>query len=33
MSNCIVAVSDIVTQLFSAPVENGLQCALNRCTE
>jgi len=35
-SNCIVTASGIVTvrkQLFSAPVESGLQSALNRCTE
>ena len=35
-SNCIVTASVIVTlhkQLFSAPVESGLQSALNRCTE
>ena len=35
-SDCIVTASGIVTvrkQLFSAPVESGLQSALNRCTE
>jgi len=35
-SNCILTASGIVTlrkQLFSAPVENGLQSAFNRCTE
>jgi len=35
-SNCIVTASAIVTlrkQLFSAPVESGLQSALNRYTE
>jgi hypothetical protein len=35
-SNCIVTASGIVTlrkQLFSAPVESGLQSALNWCTE
>ena len=35
-SNCIVTASGIVTlrkQLFSAPVDSGLQSAVNRCTE
>jgi len=35
-TNCIVTASGIVTlrkQLFSAPVESGLESALNRCTE
>ena len=35
-SNCIVTASGIVIlrkQPFSAPVESGLQSALNRCTE
>jgi hypothetical protein len=35
-SECIVTASGIVTlrkQLFSAPVQSGLQFALNRCTE
>ena len=35
-SYCIVTASGIVSlrkQLFSAPVESGLQSALNRCTE
>ena len=35
-SNCIVTASGILTlrkQLFSAPVESGLQSALHRCTE
>ena len=32
-SNCIVTASGIVSQPFSAPVEGGLQSALNRCTE
>jgi len=34
--NYIVTASGIITlrkQLFSAPVERGLQSALNRCTE
>ena len=35
-SNCIVTASGIVTlrkQLFSAPVDSGLQSTLNWCTE
>jgi hypothetical protein len=34
--NCIVTAFGTVTlrkQLFSAPIESGLQSALNRCTE
>jgi hypothetical protein len=30
--NCIVTASGIVTRPYSAPVESGLQSALNRCT-
>jgi hypothetical protein len=29
--NCIVTASGIVTRPYSAPVESGLQSALNRC--